>query len=497
MLRRDDNQALGFAAAGLFFVPYLLTFDYGSQEVAAAWGFDGVHLHGAGYARADAKFPLMFDYPARRKIDAKRIADVPDDAIGFEITGFDAAAAYTDTLKTATALWKDLVARKAIDSDQPPRDLRKLMRDNIGWDIADELLAHLGDQWITYTPPEMLGTVVSIDVRNAEAVGKRLDSLMKLIPEELKPRKRRVGADAMWELTIPEFVPGMMMPYRPCWCLMKDRLVISLSPQPARRFIEHQQKSGERKSAALFAEVKAFLAGNAAGGDLTTLRFCNESDQFTQLYDQISMAYPIMIVALGDEAPDLKFAPLPPAETFTKHMARTVSWTTIRDGARVWHQKTGIPSMSVGVNPGALAMLGGMALPALSAAREQGKIAMCASNLRAIGQACYIYAMDNSDQFPPDFHALMKQQNVTAAHFRCPSADTPKDDINACFVYIAGQATSDDPTGVLAYEKQHCHDDGGHVLFLDCHVEYIKPYSRVKELADATKARIAKKKQDE
>lgn len=494
-LRRVDEPVLGFAAAGLCFVPYVLCSDYGSQEVAAAWGFDGVHLHSAGYARADARLPLLFDYPARRKIDPRRIADVPDDAIGFEITGFDIATAYIDTLKTATSLLKDLVARKAIETDEPPRDLRKLIRDQIGWDVADDLLAHFGDQWITYTPPEMLGTVVSVDVRNAEALGKQMDKLMKLIPEELKPRKRRVGPDTMWELSVPEIAAGLTLPYRPCWCLMKDRLVISLNPQPARRFIEHQQQSGERKSAAQFAEVKAFLAGSTPTGELTTLRFRDEAEHFTQVYDQISLAYPLLIAALDDEVPELKFAPLPPAGAFTKHMARTVSWTTTRDGARVWHQKTGIPSMMLGVNPAIMAMMGGMALPALSAAREQSKTVVCASNLRAIGQACYMYALNHGDRFPPDFQALVKDENVTAAHFRCPSADVPEGDLNACYVYVAGQSTSDDPTGVLIYEKKRCHgDEGGNVLFVDGHVEFIKPYSRIKGLVDATKERIAKKK---
>jgi len=39
-------------------------------------------------------------------------------------------------------------------------------------------------------------------------------------------------------------------------------------------------------------------------------------------------------------------------------------------------------------------------LPALSAPREQARIVVCASNVRTIGQACFLYANDNA--FPPD-----------------------------------------------------------------------------------------------
>src|SRR5436189_4883000 len=47
-----------------------------------------------------------------------------------------------------------------------------------------------------------------------------------------------------------------------------------------------------------------------------------------------------------------------------------------------------------------IALLAGLLLPALAAAREQGKRARCASNLHQLGVASIMYADDNADALP-------------------------------------------------------------------------------------------------
>jgi prepilin-type N-terminal cleavage/methylation domain-containing protein len=49
-----------------------------------------------------------------------------------------------------------------------------------------------------------------------------------------------------------------------------------------------------------------------------------------------------------------------------------------------------------------IAILAALLLPALSAAKRKAKLATCQSNFHQIYVACYIYATDYSDYFPPD-----------------------------------------------------------------------------------------------
>lgn len=78
-----------------------------------------------------------------------------------------------------------------------------------------------------------------------------------------------------------------------------------------------------------------------------------------------------------------------------------------------------------------IGMLAGLLLPALSRAREQGRRAACAGNLRQIGAAILAYVGDYDRYIPPAQpsggvtwdQALINNNYVSAKIFRCPDDD--------------------------------------------------------------------------
>lgn len=133
-----------------------------------------------------------------------------------------------------------------------------------------------------------------------------------------------------------------------------------------------------------------------------------------------------------------------------------------------------------------IALLISILLPSLSRARELSKRTVCASNMRGIGQAMYIYAQDDPGTFPSiagvftspegafrltapqdrttvpsttgtpsvtvDMWTVIRANNTTPKQFNCPSTtDTPDpaQDTTAYYDFVGG------PNVSYGYQYQH------------------------------------------
>jgi len=74
----------------------------------------------------------------------------------------------------------------------------------------------------------------------------------------------------------------------------------------------------------------------------------------------------------------------------------------------------------------ALIMLASILMPTGYRARESANRVVCASNLRQIAQAAFLYAKDHGGQLPPDLPTLLQTQDITAEVFTCASSDVAK-----------------------------------------------------------------------
>jgi prepilin-type processing-associated H-X9-DG protein len=130
-----------------------------------------------------------------------------------------------------------------------------------------------------------------------------------------------------------------------------------------------------------------------------------------------------------------------------------------------------------------IAILAGMLLPALNAAREKARRISCASNLKGIGFAIRMYSQENNEQFP-DKNGAEGLEMLRAGGYlentkvcTCPSTTTvPAMDggklteENVDYVYIGGMNESASVDAVFACDKPNNHNKFGNLLFVDGHV---------------------------
>ncbi|MFH1856485.1 MAG: type II secretion system protein [Candidatus Omnitrophota bacterium] len=122
-------------------------------------------------------------------------------------------------------------------------------------------------------------------------------------------------------------------------------------------------------------------------------------------------------------------------------------------------------------------MLAGALLPTVSGMRERGRRVTCANNLKQIGTALQMYAMDNNESFPEtlvelynaDGFAYIDDEGV----FACPSAGGKGTANNPDFVYHSDVSITDTSNTPLLEDKEGNHKGGKNVFYLGGHVKWV------------------------
>ena len=131
--------------------------------------------------------------------------------------------------------------------------------------------------------------------------------------------------------------------------------------------------------------------------------------------------------------------------------------------------------------------------PALAKSRDQAKQAFSAANLQGIGKACLIYANDYEDKFPPNLQELVEKVELSPRTLESPNK--PMGFEGPSYIYVSGQTIKMDPGNILVYENPAFCSDMINVLFLDAHVEAMKPDEFLQKLEE-TYRRLGKKMPD-
>jgi len=111
-----------------------------------------------------------------------------------------------------------------------------------------------------------------------------------------------------------------------------------------------------------------------------------------------------------------------------------------------------------------------------------------AANLKQLGISLAMYANEHEDKFPSSLQELGMYAPSPEA-FESPRK--PKDFDGPSYIYISGQTIKMNPGNILVYENPAFCSDMINVLYLDAHVEAMKPEAFLQKL-EATYKRLGK-----
>lgn len=259
-----------------------------------------------------------------------------------------------------------------------------------------------------------------------------------------------------------------MMQVMPVWSVAGGYAVIGSNAGAHDAVLKQMAATGAgRKSirdTAGYKEVAARLSDN-----LVTLDYADSQTQYTQMMMVLQQFWP-MATMLAAQA-NFKLPPTLPAlgEIIKdmKPMCRS-RWVG-PDGIYTHYQGPGIELSSsvAGVSVGM-----GILLPTLAKARDQARGAVDMSNLKQIGLGLMMYAEDHQGNWPAD---LEQAKSLFGSPRVLESPRKPKDFEGPSYVYVGGQPKTMDHRNIVVYENPEFCTDRINVLFLDGHVESMKP----------------------
>ena len=403
-----------------------------------------------------------------------------------------------------TALYDELLRLVQVIPDAPAAELQDAIaqaEQAMGLKIRDDILGVFGDGWITFDAPStggliITGLTVAVEVRDGEAAGKLLrraaDALVDAAGHEVSVSV--VTTDrGKYQVNFLQFA-NAPIPVAPAWALINNRLVIGLMPQTVDA-VADRVLADDPKASSILTNPDFVRGRKLLPESLTSISYIDTAAGMRQLYPLLSMGGTVAIDYARSIGAQVDASMIPSRAAVTGNLYGDVSGVAANNEGflQVTHGPlpVPIPSLTAG---------GFMTVPTLvsalmpSTARARGEASALASsaNLKGIGVACMIYAYDNQEKYPPDLQTLVDSGDISERQLISPQAPQGM----RSYAYIPGHTMKSDPSWVVAYEQWPGQpEDGAPVLFVDGHVEVVRPLSRVEDLVEKTMEAMAQQKQ--
>lgn len=472
----------------------------GLKRIITTSAFDGKEWMSVGFVDAPAPRTGLLSILEPKPVSPELLKVIPADATFVATARFDLARLIREVRTAAGQV-----------NPEAPRFINMglgAVQMALARNPMTDILEPLGEDWAIYCSPSVNGNgVLGLVVVNRPDDPKKLTAALptasvnfsnwlgivlrqQKAEVELSGRMTKIGDQSVYYLGAPVIAPA--------WTMRDGYLYMGLFPQTA--------ASGAMAAAAggrSFDQNEKFLALRKRLG-------VDEPVSFS-FYDLPSVAgqgnlyQQILMVARYGGFGDLFGLPMPeplipPLPVILENLSAAGSVAWVDDAGYHVRSISPFPGSKMLSEPGFFSSGGGpftgavmvsILLPSLNRARETANRVKCASNMRQIGMAMFLYATDNQGRFPDDLGQVVLTQDIVLDVFICPSGDsslphdldtmTPEqmaEWVNefSPYVYVgAGMDMRDaDAERIVLYEIPTEHGfDGINALFGDGHVEFL------------------------
>ncbi len=411
-------------------------------------------------------------FTAFKPVEPSMFRMVDAQAVAAGAVNYDLAGIYDMAMKTI----------KTISPDEGYPEIQKglaQLESEVQVSIRDGLLKSLAGPAVFYTLPAgkmveapMGGFVVVVKLTDGQLFEKNMTAIGAFASAKAKGMLQvGVQTDEAGRTIHVWSSPALALAQvTPTWSVVDGQVVIGSSTPLCKMGIKQVVSQGEGTTSLLdtdgFKEVAAKLPKN-----LVSLTYADSQVQFNQMMTQLPQVWPMAVMAAMQAGFKLPVM-LPSLGSIAQDMQPSCEYGYLAsDGFYTHYQGSGLEVSLRGVAGAALGA--GIAMPALARTRQLAFRMTSGTNLSGIGKACLIYANDHDDRFPPNLEALVQEVELSPKSLE--SKLKPKDFDGPSYIYIAGQTMMMSPANIVVYENPEFCQEGVNVLFLDSHVEFMKP----------------------